>query len=202
MQRDPRVDAYIEAAAPFARPILSRLREGVHRACPEATETIRWGLPHFEHRGILCSMAAFRAHCCFGFWKGSLVVGDTAAVEEAMGHLGRIGSLEDLPDDAGLERLVRRAAELNERGVRAERATKAARRAELPLPDDLRGALERGGAMTAWERFAPSHRREYLAWVEEAKRPETRARRVATTAEWVAEGRSRNWKYERPGRGA
>jgi hypothetical protein len=195
--RDPRVDAYIERSADFATAILEHLREVVHRACPEAGETIRWGFPHFEHRGILCSMASFREHCAFGFWKGSLVV-DAAAAEEGMGHLGRIRSLADLPPDAELEALVWRAVDLNERGVRPVKVTKAARRDESPVPDDLLAALRGAGALERWEALPPSHRREYLVWVEEAKREATRQRRVATTAEWVADGKSRNWKYERP----
>jgi hypothetical protein len=197
--RDPRVDAYVGKAEPFARPILLHLREVVHRACPEVQETIKWGMPAFEHRGPLCSMASFKRHCSFGFWKGALLLGDAPAAGEGMGHFGRVASLDDLPPEEEIATLVRRAAELNEQGVKAPR-TKTRARAEIPTPDDLLAALrEREGALARWEAFSPSHRREYAEWITEAKADATRARRIATAAEWIAEGKGRNWKYERKG---
>jgi hypothetical protein len=197
--RNPRVDAYIQKAEPFARPVLMRLREIVHRACPDVVETIKWSMPCFEHHGMLCNMASFKRHCAFGFWKGALVVGDSPAAEEAMGHFGRIASLDDLPPEEEIAALVRRAAELNEQGVKAPR-TKTRARAEIPTPDDLLDALrEREDALARWEAFPPSHRREYAEWITEAKGQATRARRVATAAEWIAGGKGRNWKYERKG---
>lgn len=197
-RRDPRVDAYIERAAPFARPILTHLRELVHRACPEAEETMKWGMPFFDHRGPLCNLAAFKGHCAFGFWKGALLVDDAATAAEAMGHFGRITSPADLPPDAEVEALVRRAAALNEEGVKAPR-TKTAPRASAEAPPALLAALEASpAARAAWEGFTPGKRREYEAWIAEAKTDATRARRVATAVGWIAEGKSRNWKYERP----
>jgi hypothetical protein len=198
--RDPRVDVYIHKAAPFAQPILTHLRERVHLAAPDVVETMKWSVPHFEHRGVLCSIASFRAHCAFGFWKGTLVVGDTPAVDEAMGHLGRIRSPDDLPPDDELDRLIRRAVELNELGVKAARPTGAARRDELPVPEDLVHALEERGALKQWEAFPPGKRRDYLEWLDDAKAPATRDRRLATAVEWIGEGKGRNWKYERPRR--
>ena len=196
--RDPRVDAYVEGAEPFARPVLRHLRDLVHAAVPDASETIKWGFPHFEHRGILCSMAAFSHHCAFGFWKGELVVGDSPAAREAMGHFGRIASLDDLPPDEEVVALVRRAAELNEQGVKAPRS-KTRARPEVQAPPVLLDALRATPATwSAWEAFPPSHRREYAEWIAEAKSDATRARRVATAVEWIAGGKSRNWKYERP----
>jgi hypothetical protein len=195
--RDPRIDAYIQKAEPFARPILMHLREIVHRACPDVVETTKWGMPYFEHRGPLCSMASFKRHCAFGFWKGALVVGDSPAAEEAMGHFGRIASLDDLPPEEEIAALVRRAMELNEQGVKAPR-TKTAARAEIPTPDALLDALrDPEGALARWDAFPPGQRREYAEWIAEAKTDATRQRRIATAAEWIAEGKTRNWKYER-----
>lgn len=196
--RDPRIDAYIEAAAPFARPTLAHLRALVHRACPEVQETVKWGMPFFDHHGPLCNLAAFKAHCAFGFWKGALLVDDRAVADEAMGHFGRITSLGDLPPDEEIEALVRRAAALNEQGVNAPR-TRTAPRAPADAPPPLLDALRaREGAMERWEALPPSHRREYATWVAEAKTEATRARRIVTAVEWISEGKSRNWKYERP----
>ena len=96
-KKDPRVDAYIERSAPFAKPILKHLRKIVHRGCPQVEETIKWGMPHFDYKGILCGMAAFKAHCAFHFWKGELVMGDSNRANEAMGQFGRINSVKDLP---------------------------------------------------------------------------------------------------------
>ena len=198
--RDPRVDAYVADAADFARPILEHLRAIVHEACPAASESIKWGFPHFEHRGILCSMAAFKEHCAFGFWKGSLVLGAAGSGEQAMGQFGRIRSLADLPPDETLRGYVAEAARLNEAGVRPP--TRARKRAPgttpVVIPDALRRALDaHPAAEAAFARLSPSQRREYAEWVAEAKTDATRDRRVAQAVAWIAEGKARNWKYER-----
>lgn len=201
--RDPRIDAYIAKAAPFAQPILEQLRKLVHTACPDVTETVKWSMPHFEHAGhILCGMAAFKAHCAFGFWhKDMEPVLRKAGYdgEAAMGGFGRITSLDDLPKDAVMLGYIRQAAALNASGApNRPRPKAAARKKELPVPGDLAAALKKNKtAAKAFTGFSPSHRKEYIEWITEAKRPETRARRLATTLEWLAEGKSRNWKYAR-----
>jgi uncharacterized protein YdeI (YjbR/CyaY-like superfamily) len=192
--RDPRVDAYIEKSAEFARPILTRLREIVHGACPEAEETIKWGAPYFDYKGPLCGMVAFKRHCAFVFWKDTLIVENPS--EEAMGQLGRIESLSDLPPKKTLSAWVKKAARLNEEGVTAPRSV---RRPKPPVrvPADLEKALKKNTrARTAFEAFSPSHRREYVEWIEEAKREETRTKRLAKAIEWMAEGKPRHWKYQ------
>ncbi len=199
--KDPRVDAYIANAAEFARPILEHIRALVHRACPEVQETMKWSFPHFEYRGILCSMAAFKRHCAFGFWKASMMKDPdgilASAGAEAMGHLGRIANLADLPPDRVMIRYVREAAKLNDQGVKVPRAKPAAKK-PVTVPADLSVALKKNKrARETFERLAPSHRREYVEWITEAKKDATRARRLATAIEWLAEGKTRNWKYER-----
>ena len=198
--RDPRIDAYIAKSAGFAKPILSHLRELVHDACPDVEETIKWGVPHFAHHGLLCSMASFKAHCAFGFWKGTLVFEDAAKSTEAMGQFGSITSLSDLPSDRKIKSYVKRAAALNESGVKVARPPKdPKRRAELDaVPDDLAAALRRNTrARKTFEAFSPSNRRDYVEWIIDAKREVTRASRLATTIEWLEEGKPRNWKYVR-----
>ncbi|MCW5558137.1 MAG: YdeI/OmpD-associated family protein [Verrucomicrobiae bacterium] len=199
--RDPRVDAYIAQAPEYARPILSRLRELVHTACPEVEEAIKWRCPTFQHQGLLCGMAAFKRHCGFSFWKEKLLLAadwpDHARMKEALERVGRITTLGDLPSDKILLACIQRAAELNEQGVRTPRPAKA-RSAKKPLdiPPGLAAALQRHpGARQAFENFSPSHRREYIEWIAEAKREETRARRIETTLAWLSEGKPRNWKY-------
>jgi uncharacterized protein YdeI (YjbR/CyaY-like superfamily) len=195
--RDPRVDAYIERSEGFARPILSYLRELVHEVAAEATETMKWSFPHFEQRGILCSMAAFKRHCAFGFWKASLLFGETAPSGEAMGQLGRITSLEDLPPREELVRLLEEAVRLNEEGVKAGARSKAPRPAP-ETPEDLAAALaENPAAEATFEGFPPSHRREYVEWITEARTAPTRQRRLDQAVAWMAEGKSRHWKYQR-----
>jgi uncharacterized protein YdeI (YjbR/CyaY-like superfamily) len=199
--RDPRIDAYIAKSAPFARPILEKLRELVHRGVPGVVETLKWSAPAFDHHGPLAQMAAFKAHCTFGFWKGALVT-ETAKEGEAMGQFGRIGSLADLPPDQVIVEHARKAAALNEGGVKLERPQRRPK-PEIPVPSDLAAALKRNAkARATFEGFSPSHRREYLEWIVEAKTSDTRARRLATTLEWLAEGKPRNWKYQRPAGGA
>jgi len=188
-RRDPRIDAYIARSAAFARPILEHLRALVHRACPDVVETIKWSMPAFEHHGPLANMAAFKAHCTFGFWRGSEVVA-SGKERDAMGQLGRLVSLADLPADRSFLGYVKKAAELNEKHPKPE----------IALPEELVAAFalrEHARARASFEGFSPSHRREYVEWIVAAKRPATRARRVAQALEWLAEGKHQNWKYER-----
>jgi uncharacterized protein YdeI (YjbR/CyaY-like superfamily) len=198
-KKDPRVDAYIAAAADFAQPILKHVRGLVHRGCPDVEETMKWSFPHFDHRGIMCGLAAFKSHCAFGFWKGKLVVDPkTNKSAEAMGQFGRITSLRDLPADATIVVMVREAARLNEEGIAIPRRRSAPKK-EAVVPPDLAAALRAAKrARAAFDDFTPGKRREYVEWLAEAKTEETRKRRLATAVAWIAEGKSRNWKYERP----
>src|SRR3981081_2513394 len=139
-KRNPRVDAYIDKSAEFARPILKYLREVVHAGCPDVEETIKWQFPHFDYQGVICGMAAFKEHCAFGFWKGALILGKKTA-QEGMGQFGRITSLDDLPDERTLIGYVRKAAELNEKGIKVPRRSQPKKRAPLPVPSDLADAL-------------------------------------------------------------
>jgi len=200
--RDPRVDAYIAKAQPFARPILTHIRTTVHAACPGVEETIKWGFPHFDYKGMLCSMASFKAHCAFGFWKAGLLKdsGVPAKSTEAMGQFGRITSIDELPPDKLLVALVRRAASLNDDGVKAPRR-KAAPRKPIEPPAAFVSALRKNTkARATFQGLPPSHQREYLEWIVEAKTDATRDKRIATAIEWLAEGKARNWKYERSSR--
>lgn len=192
---DPRIDAYIAKAAPFAQPILVHLRALVHATCPDVEESIKWGAPFFLYRGLFCHMAAFKQHCAFGFWKWKPVVGEDAS-EDAMGQFGRIQTLADLPPEKTIVAYLRKAMALNEAGVPAATRARKTPRPEAEVPDDLAAALKKHAkARRAFEAFGPSHRRDYIEWIVEAKREETRAKRLATTLEWLAEGKPRNWKY-------
>lgn len=211
--RDPRIDAYIARSAEFARPILEHVRALMHEVCPEVEETLKWGMPTFVYAdGILCTMAAFKQHASFGFWKHALVVGDDVAAEsvaeksasskgtssKGMGSFGKLVSISDLPKKRQLSAYIKKAMRLNEQGVKMLAARKTTAPRPLPeVPADFSNALRVSpAARAAFEGFAPSHRREYLEWILEAKREQTRARRIAQAVEWLAEGKSRNWKYE------
>ncbi|MDR3385988.1 MAG: YdeI/OmpD-associated family protein [Rudaea sp.] len=193
---DPRIDAYIEKSAAFARPILVHLRNVVHRACPQVEETMKWNFPHFMHHGMLCAMAAFKQHCTFGFWKESLVLAGTRQGDgDAMGQFGRITSVKELPAQKVLAAYVRKAMQLNEAGIKSPRA-KPGRKPPLAIPEDMSSALKKNRkAATTFAGFSPSQQREYVEWIGEAKRDETRAVRLATTIQWLSEGKQRNWKY-------
>lgn len=206
--KDPRVDAYIEQSSEFARPILKKLRGLVHKGCPEVVETIKWGMPAFEYKGPLCGMAAFKKHCTFGFWKAELLFKDKdpevakARAKLSWGVKGsdptaaHITSVKDLPSDAVILALIKEAKALNDEGVKVPRAT--TRRTPLPMPADFAAALERvKGASARFEAFSPSQKREYIEWITEAKREETRKKRIATAVEWIGEGKTRNWKYQK-----
>lgn len=196
--RDPRIDAYVATTPAFARPILEHLREVVHDACPDVEETVKWSRPAFYHHGPLCGMSAFQKHCTFGFWKHELVVGTgDPRWRSAMGSFGRLTKLSELPRKSELARMVRFAAKLNEDGVKAPR-TKTAPLEPLAAPPELTKALAKDAkARKVYEAFRPSHKREYHEWIGEAKKDETRARRLAQALEWMREGKPRNWKYQR-----
>lgn len=191
---DPRIDAFIAKAQPFAQPILSHLRDAIHRACPHMAETIKWGRPAFENEGrIVAVLGAFKAHASLTLWKMGEAIGRG---EEGAGRFGQLTSLADLPDDAELIRIIQATA-----SARAESAPpkpKKAPRAELPVPEELAGALAQAAvAKATFDAFSPTNRRDYCEWIAEAKKPETRAARVAQAVEWLAEGKTRHWKYQR-----
>lgn len=199
--RSPEVDLYIAEAAEFARPILEKIREAFHAGCPGVEERLKWGAPSFEYRGMLGGMAAFRRHVSFGFWKARIMSDPEGLFggrprASAMGV--RVESLAELPSKRALVAYVREARRLNEAGVKAARPVPSRR--AVRTPPDLRAALaNHAAARRTFESLAPSHRREYVEWIAEAKREDTRARRLATALEWLAEGKTRNWKYERGG---
>ena len=192
-KKDPRVDAYIDNAAPFARPILKRLRKLVHTGCPEAQETIKWGMPHFDHHGLLCAMAAFKNHCALWFWNRKLVLG--ADSQRGMAQFGRLTSVEDLPSEKRLIDYVRKGAKLREAGIKAPRV-KSKKKASPKAPDFFKAALAKNAkARKTFENFSPSQQKDYAEWLTEAKRDETRQQRLKTSILWLSQGKPRNWKY-------
>jgi hypothetical protein len=193
---DKRVDAYIKKAQPFAQPILTHIRKAVHAAVPEVQETMKWSSPHFDYKGIFCGMAAFKAHVGFGFWKAGLMKDVLPGSGlSAAGQFGKIASIKDLPGDRELAKIIKFARQLNDDEVKAPPMRKGPR-PELKAPADLLAALAKNKqARATFENFPPGQRREYVAWVIEAKQPATRAKRIETAVGWMAEGKIRNWKY-------
>ena len=192
---DPRIDDYIANSSDFARPILTHLREIIHAACPEAEETIKWSMPHFMYKGILCNVAAFKAHCAMGFWHGSLLF--PGVEKSAMGHLGKITSLKDLPSKKELAGYVKKAVQLADEGVKVESKPKAAPK-PLVVPEYFEAALKADkAALKVFDAGSISFKREYVMWLEDAKTEVTRNKRMAQAIEWLAEGKARNWKYEK-----
>ena len=199
--KDKRVDSYIAASADFAQPILRHLRNLVHGACPEVQEVIKWGFPHFEYNGLVCSMASFKQHCAFGFWKASLMedyeknllpLGNTA-----MGHFGKICHLKDLPPDKTLLKYIKEACRLNEAGIKLTKPKPAGKKV-LIIPAYFKEKLaSHKKAQSKFDAFPYSQKKEYVDWVSETKTEKTRAKRMATAMEWLAEGKIRNWKYVR-----
>jgi uncharacterized protein YdeI (YjbR/CyaY-like superfamily) len=197
--KDPRIDQYIAKAAPFAQPILKHLRKIVHAGCPKVEETMKWSMPHFDYKGPFCGMAAFKQHCSFGFWKSSLVLGSTASnKKDGMGHFGRLESIRDLPSEKKLIAYVRKAVALNDAGIRSSRSKPRTKPAPVVVPSYLKAALQKNkNAQVNFENLSPSHRKEYVLWLTDAKRDETRQKRLATAIAWISEGKSHNWRYER-----
>lgn len=193
---DRRIDAYIAKAQPFAQPILKHLRAVVHAACPECAETIKWGMPAFEYKGPFVGMAAFKQHAALNFWKHKQVVGG-ARPGDGMGSFGRVTSLKDLPSKSALVALVKKAKKLNDEGTPSPMAGRK-KRAPLATPAFLKAALAKNAeAKKVFAEFSPSKQRDYIEWLTEAKTEETRQRRLETALAWIAQGKARNWKYER-----
>ncbi|MGC2403280.1 MAG: YdeI/OmpD-associated family protein [Acidobacteriaceae bacterium] len=199
----PKVDAYFAKVPPFALPIMAHLRELVHKGCPDVEETIKWSRPFFEYRGaILCNISAFKEHCSFGFWgeeMGAVLREAGVLGKDGMGSLGRITSLSDLPSDKKMLSWIRQAAAFIDNGQ--QRSPISARqkvvKPALQTPAEFTSALKRNKkAASVFEAFSPSCKKEYVEWIGEAKRPETRDKRIATAVEWIAEGKQRNWKYQ------
>ena len=196
----PEVDAYITNAADWARPILKRLRKLFHAASPKIQETIKWGMPHFEHLGVVGMMGAFKQHVAYGFWKGKLLSDSHGLLKEGGSTTPfglKVKSVAELPDDEVLLAYIREAISLNEQGVKLPKPPKKPAQ-PIVVPPDLRAALKgHAKARETFENFPPSHQREYIEWLTEAKQEATRQRRLATTLEWLTEGKSRNWKYRK-----
>ena len=197
---DPRIDTYINKAAPFAQPVLRHIRRMVHKACPEVEETLKWGFPHFDYKGVMISMAAFKGHCTLNFWKAPLIPGISPVREEdgAMGQFGRITAISDLPDDETLLGYMVEAKRLNDENIKVQQKPKDQAVKELIVPECLVEALQENPlAAETWDKFAYSHRKEYVNWINDAKTEATRDNRLANTIEWLAEGKAQNWKYSR-----
>jgi uncharacterized protein YdeI (YjbR/CyaY-like superfamily) len=204
--QNPKVDAYIVKARPFAQPILKHLRKLVHQACPELQETIKWSRPFFEHGGaILCNMSAFKEHCSFGFWGQEIaaVLHEAKALRgDGMGSLGRITKLDDMPPDKLMLGWIRQAAAFIDRGeytspIAARHLVAKPAKPPLKMSHEFAKVLQQNKkAAAVFAAFSPSCKREYVEWIAEAKRPETRDKRIATATQWISEGKQRNWKYQ------
>lgn len=198
--KDKRIDSYIEKSADFAKPILNHMRTLVHKACPQVEETIKWSFPHFDYKGeMMCSMASFKQHCAFGFWKASLMrnksLMENTKSESAMGHLGKITSLKDLPTDAAMLRFIKEAMKLNDNGVKVVKK-KTTIKNQLVVPAYFLGALKSSkAAQKTFDGFSYYNKKEYVEWIVGAKTESTRNKRIETALEWLADGKVRNWKY-------
>jgi uncharacterized protein YdeI (YjbR/CyaY-like superfamily) len=191
---DKRIDAYIDNAADFAQPILTRVRQLVHEACPDVEETLKWGHPSFMYHGIMCGMASFKEYCAFHFWKGALII-ENSASDQMWGQLGRLAKVSNLPPKKVLVGYVKKAMELNEEGTKVPRRAVKPKK-ELVMPEQFMAAIKKNKkALAGFEAFSPSNKRDYIEWITEAKGEDTRDRRIAQAVEWMAEGKPRNWKY-------
>ncbi len=198
--KNNRIDEYIENAADFAKPVMHHLRELIHIACPDVIANIKWSTPSFEYKGLLCGFGAYKNYCMFGFWKSSLMADPNNLLKahggESMGNFGKITRLADLPDDAVIIAYIKEAMLLNDKRIQLPPKPKNVIKKELIIPEILTKALRQNKtAQLAFEKFSPSHKREYAEWISEAKTEATQQKRITQTIEWLQEGKSRNWKY-------
>jgi uncharacterized protein YdeI (YjbR/CyaY-like superfamily) len=201
MRKDKRIDAYIAKSADFAKPILNHIRSLVYKACPDVEETMKWSFPHFDYKSeMMCSMAAFKQHCAFGFWKAA-VMKDTDTLtgkssKGAMGNLGKITSLKDLPADKIMIGWIKEAMKLNDAGVKVPKDKPKHEKKPLEVPKYFTDAVKKNKkAWETFEKFSPSNKRDYVEWVTGAKADDTKNSRLKQAIEWMAEGKPRNWKY-------
>ncbi|PQJ12531.1 hypothetical protein CJD36_001925 [Flavipsychrobacter stenotrophus] len=197
-----KIDEYVDNSGDFAKPILNHLRELVHETCPEVEEAWKWSFPNFMYRGaILCSMAAFKHHCSFGFWKAAIMENEEGVLsvqdKVSMGHLGKITSLKDLPKDAVIKKYIKAAMKLNEDGIKVPPKPKTAEKKEIKTPEYFEKALKKNKeAKKVFDSFSYSNRKDYLEWFAEAKTEVTRDKRILQALEWLEEGKTRHWKYK------
>lgn len=204
-KKEKRIDAYIAKSADFAKPILKHFRTLVHKNCPEVEEKIKWGFPHFDYMGgPMCSMAAFKLHCAITFWKAALMKNGeelvkSAKSEVAMGHLGKITSLKDLPPDKKIISYLKEAMRLNEEGIKlSPKKTSAIDKQEHKVPEDFFQLLAKTkGALRHFDAFTPGRKKEYLNWMAGAKTESTRNKRINTAVEWISEGKELHWRYSK-----
>lgn len=198
-KKDPRIDAYIHKAKDFAKPILNHVRELVHKAIPDVEETMKWSMPHFDYLGeMMFMMASFKEHMAMGFWKVSIMNDPDKLLnpKEAMGNFGRIKSMKDLPSDKIIIKYLKEAARLNKEGIKNPSRPKTTSE-EIEVPDYFAKALSKNkAAKKVFDGFSPSKKKEYVEWLTEAKTEATRNKRMETALEWIAEGKTRNWKYQ------
>ena len=200
---DPRIDAVIAKSVDFAKPILVHLRQLVHQACPDIMETIKWGMPFFDYKGAVCYMAAFKQHCAFGFWKTGMLNDEYKVLklgeEKSSGSFGRISSIYDLPSDEVLIAYIKQAVALNKNGIKKPAKPRSVVDKDLLIvPDDFKRLLEdNAAAKEHFDKFSPSKQNEYIDWFVEAKTEATKQKRMEQALEWIAEGKSRNWKYQK-----
>ncbi len=196
------VDKYITTSADFAKPIMEHFREVIHTACPDAEEKIKWGMPFFDYADdMMCNMAAFKNHAAIGFWKAAImkdpVLVATAKAETAMGHFGQLKTVKDLPADKKLTGWIKEAMKLNEEGIKVPAKPKSAAKKEIDVPDYFKVAIAKNKkAAVVFNSFSYSNKKEYVAWVTEAKTEATREKRIASAIALMEEGKTRHWKYQ------
>jgi uncharacterized protein YdeI (YjbR/CyaY-like superfamily) len=197
MKRDPRITAYIAKSQDFAKPILTELRARIHAAIPEIEEDIKWGFPSFMYKGkIFFGMSAFKAHAGAGFWHPLMRPSDKSP--EGIGEFGKLTSVAELPSRTEFARLAKQAKQLTDDGVKGPQRPRPDPNRKVGVPKDLAAGLAKNAkARATFEKFPYSKKNEYVTWINEAKREETRDNRVKTTLAQLAEGKSLMWKYEK-----
>jgi uncharacterized protein YdeI (YjbR/CyaY-like superfamily) len=192
---DKRIDAYVAKSADFARPVLTRLRELIHEFCPDCEETVKWSSPTFMYGGsIMCGIVAFKERCVLHFWKGPLIVAE-GQKDDNWEKLNSLTTVSDIPPKKVVGAYIKKAMELNEAGAKVPKRP-AKPKKELVIPEAFMAAIKKNKkALATYEKFSPSHKREYIEWISDAKAEATRDRRITQAVEWMAEGKPRNWKY-------
>lgn len=189
------ITAYIEKATPEFKEVMIALRSVLNNPNFDIKEDWKWGAPNFNNEGMICWLAHFRNHVGMNFFKGTLIKDKynlfTHYREEKGNRQLKFSDINQIIPEQ-IEYYIEEAIKLNQENIKVVK-----KEIDTSLPLDLETELNNNPkAKMFFESLAPSYKRDYIEWIEEAKREATRTKRLATTMEWLSEGKKKNWKYE------
>src|SRR5438270_1264994 len=168
------------------RPILVRLRRIFRQASPKLEEAIKWGVPCYLFKGPVGGFAAYKQHVSWGLWKSRALNDPEGLLGRGVSVMaGKITKVSEIPPAAKIIALIEQVIALNEAGIKSPKPP------EPELPADFAAAMKKAGkAARHYAAFTPARKWQYVNWVTQAKRAETRAKRIEIAVERIGEGKT------------